>query len=322
MEEDYNRKNVNRIKKLILAVFFVMFLIPTLLCIVLLIRMNSLEKMLEERIRENDSKIEQLKEDVKKASETDAQNAQMKKDLEAVEKLEKDTTSKLYLTNAGDSESDVEKGTVKLNGKKVYLTFDDGPSPYTDEILDILKEENVKATFFVVASSTKYSQQMNRIVDEGHAIGIHSTSHDYSVIYKDINSFKNDVETAGNNIFQMTGVRTKLYRFPGGSSNQVSTVPIKDCIDYLNKNGYTYFDWNAMNDDAEVVDHTAEYLKDTALGYIRANEGNSVVLMHDLEGHHETVEALKPLIQTLKSEGYEILPITKDTTPVQHVSAN
>ena len=326
MDEDYNRNNVNKIKKMIIAVFFIMFLIPTALCIILLFKINKLESKLDEKLKENDIKIEELKKDSNKASASDAKAGIKEEDMKATDHIEKDTTAKNLLTVHDVTPTDAEKtskeSNVKLNGKKVYLTFDDGTSAYTDEILDILKEEAVKATFFVVVNDDSRKDQLRRITNEGHTIAIHSASHDYKKIYKDIRAFMNDVETAGRWIYDITGVKTKYYRFPGGSSNTVSQVPIKDCIDYLTKQGYTYYDWNAMNDDAETTYHTAEELKDTALGYVRNNGGDSVVLMHDLEGHHETVEALKGLIETLKSEGYTILPITDETTPVQHVSAD
>ena len=326
MDEDYNRDNVNKIKKMIIAVFFIMFLIPTALCIILLFKINKLESKLDEKLKENDTKIEELKKEEKVSSDSDAKRSVKEEKVKADEHIEKDTTAKNLLTVHDATRTDAEKASkesnVKPNGKKVYLTFDDGPSAYTDEILDILKEENVKATFFVVVNEDSRGDQLRRITREGHTIAIHSASHDYKKIYKDIRAFMNDVETAGRWIYDITGVKTKYYRFPGGSSNDVSQVPIKDCIDYLNKQGYTYYDWNAMNDDAETTYHTADELKDTALGYVRNNGGDSVVLMHDLEGHHETVEALKGLIETLKAEGYTILPITDETTPVQHVSAD
>lgn len=331
MDEDYNRDNVNKIKKLIIAVFFIMFIIPTALCIILFFKINRLESKLDEKLKENEIKIEEFKkeefkEDSKVATSSDAKMSIKDEDMKATDLIEKDTTAKTLLTVREATPTNAEKASqesnVKSNGKKVYLTFDDGPSAYTDEILDILKEENVKASFFVVVNDDSNKDQLRRIVSEGHTIAIHSASHNYKKIYKDIRAFMNDVETAGRWIYDITGVKTKYYRFPGGSSNTVSDVPIKDCIDYLNKQGYTYYDWNAMNDDAETTYHTADELKETALGYIRNNGGDSMVLMHDLEGHHETVEALKSLIETLKAEGYTILPITDETTPVQHVSAD
>ena len=120
-------------------------------------------------------------------------------------------------------------------------------------------------------------------------------------------------------IYNVTGYDAWLYRFPGGSSNKVSGVNIQDCMKYLDENGYVYFDWNAQNGDAVSYYISPDQLNYNVMGFVRSNPGDTVVLMHDLGSHHNTVEALPYLIDTLKAEGYEILPITRDTTPVRHV---
>ena len=120
-------------------------------------------------------------------------------------------------------------------------------------------------------------------------------------------------------IYNVTGYDAWLYRFPGGSSNKVSGVNIQDCMKYLDENGYVYFDWNAQNGDAVSYYISPDQLNYNVMGFVRNNPGDTVVLMHDLGSHHNTVEALPYLIDTLKAEGYEILPITRDTTPVRHV---
>jgi len=207
------------------------------------------------------------------------------------------------------------------NGKTVYLTFDDGPSSCTSRILDILAERNVKATFFVVNTNEFFYDDMKRIVDEGHTIAMHSYTHDYGKVYADLNSFERDVNKIHDLIYDVTGVDTKYYRFPGGSSNQVSKVPMSECIDYLDDMGYVYFDWNAMNDDAEVSNLSADELNSRALGYIRSNPGDSVLLLHDLETHQGTVDALPGLLDTLIAEGYSIAAIDDDTPIVHHFEA-
>ncbi len=241
------------------------------------------------------------------------------------------------VSSAGDAditdETDVEEETVisgkayhapgrieGTNGKTVYITFDDGPSMMTDEILDILDEKGVKATFFVVNTSDMFYDSMKRIVDEGHTIAMHSYTHDYSTVYADLNSFERDVNMIHDLIYDVTGVDAKYYRFPGGSSNQVSQVPMEECAEYLSDMGYVYFDWNAMNDDAEVKNLSADELNRRALGYIANNPGDTVLLLHDLETHQATVEALPELIDTLLAEGYGIAAIDDDTPLVQHVS--
>ena len=255
--------------------------------------------------------------------------------------VEKSSSDKKMLTSNQDStetDADAEEPTYSehidvtpgeyhaggklegTNGKTVYITFDDGPSPYTDKILDILAEKNVKATFFVVNTGEQYYDSMKRIVDEGHTIAMHSNSHIYSEIYSDLPSFKNDVTSIHDLIYSVTGFNTKYYRFPGGSTNQVSNVPIRDCIEYLNEKGYVYFDWNALNDDTVNLSLSADELNSRALGYVRRNSGDTILLLHDLEHHEGTVEALPTLIDTLIEEGYSIAAIDDDTPLIRHFS--
>ena len=230
-----------------------------------------------------------------------------------------DGTENTQDMNSVENGTTEEEQQVPLNGKKVYLTFDDGPSGYTEEILDILEEKGVKATFFVVGKEEEYYPEYQRIVEDGHSIGIHSYSHVYDTVYKNLDYFKNDVESMHDLIYNVTGYDAWLYRFPGGSSNKVSGVNIQDCMKYLDENGYVYFDWNAQNGDAVSYYISPDQLNYNVMGFVRSNPGDTVVLMHDLGSHHNTVEALPYLIDTLKAEGYEILPITRDTTPVRHV---
>ena len=261
-----------------------------------------------------------------------------KRDVEAINSLDKSLgDNSLYKTNlatvtdpatasdATTEEASTEAATTEealktpvKNGHKVYLTFDDGPSKYTDQILDILKEKGVKASFFVVVDDYTYSDELNRIVKEGHTLGMHSMSHKYEVIYKDLAAFEKDVNGVHDLLLDITGVDSKFYRFPGGSSNTVSRVSIDDCVEYLDSQGITFFDWNALNGDAEYVNYSAEELNMNVMSYVHANSGDSMVLLHDQLNHGATVEALPALIDTLISEGYEIVPIDETTEPVQH----
>ncbi len=351
MEEKDNRKNVNRIKKAILIVIFLLIAFPIILSIFLLNKVSKLEKKIDTIISEQVSpgEAKTFSENIKNYEYlcNMAKGNENADKMEVQNKLEQDTSSQMRLsspqvrskeintslvkekasvtdaatmTDAHGTAETARKSdcTVKLNGKKVYLTFDDGPSPYTNEILDILKEKHVKATFFVVASDYSYSDEMNRIVNEGHTIGMHSVTHDFKKIYKNITSYEHDVDGIHDMIYDMTGVDTKFYRFPGGSSNEVSKVSIDKCIEYLNKKGYIYFDWNAANEDATGENLNAEQLNQNVMTYVRENKGDSIVLLHDLETHKVTVDALPGLIDTLRSEGYELLPITDKTIPVQH----
>lgn len=215
--------------------------------------------------------------------------------------------------------SDVE-GQKESKGR-VYLTFDDGPSIYTGQILDILKENNVKATFFVIGKDEEYYPYYKRIVEEGHSIGMHSYSHVYQDLYESVDNFADEINRLENLIYDVTGVHSKLFRFPGGSSNSVSQLPIEEYIAYLNEHNINYYDWNSLNGDAVTSGLSPETLVDNIMNDVHRNE-DSIVLMHDLQTTHTTVESLQLLIDTLRSQGYEILPIDENTPLIQHVSCN
>lgn len=206
-----------------------------------------------------------------------------------------------------------------LNQKKVYLTFDDGPSDHTGKILDILKKNNVKATFFVVGKETENAKKMyRRIILEGHTLGMHSYSHNYDQIYANVAAFSKDLMKLQNYLYELTEVRPYIYRFPGGSSNHCAGN-IKPYIKYINQKGILYFDWNALNEDAINFDQSPQQLNEKILKDVRRQK-SSIVLMHDLHETKNTVKGLDTLIKTLKKEGYQMLPITKNTKPIHHVS--
>ena len=216
-----------------------------------------------------------------------------------------------------DSDSVAAMSSKAVTRKRAYLTFDDGPSDQTGEILDILKERNVKATFFVIGRNERYYPMYKRIVEEGHTLAIHSYSHEYSTIYASYDNFVNDVEELRKLLYDVTGVDCRYYRFPGGSSNRVTQVPVNDLIDYLDSAGLTYFDWNALNNDAVIAGQTPDQLVKNILKDA-LNYDDTIILMHDLDCCHETVESLPSLIEQLEEHGYEILPIDDDTPHIQH----
>lgn len=205
--------------------------------------------------------------------------------------------------------------------RKIYLTFDDGPSSNTGEILDILAEYDVKATFFVIGKQGEWAEELyRRIVDEGHTLGMHSYTHDYSQIYASVDAFSADMCRLQGYLYQVTGVNCKFVRFPGGSSNLVSEVAMQDLITYVNDAGLVYFDWNVSARDAVSGQVTAEEIMESCLDGLNKHQ-DAVVLMHDTAGKVTTVEALPDLIEAIQAMGdAELLPITEDTVPVQHIT--
>lgn len=226
------------------------------------------------------------------------------------------------LPEDGDSQTedpeDIEEGDLAAH--KVYLTFDDGPSIYTDEILDILDEYDVKATFFVVGKdSDRAREAMQEIVARGHTLGMHSYSHKYSQIYASVDAFADDFAKIREYIYEVTGQESTVYRFPGGSSNTVSNLDMWLFADYLETQDVRFFDWNISSGDGGSQILPVETLLENCTKGILDRETN-VVLMHDSAEKHTTIEALPALIEKIQAmEDVAILPITEKTHPVQHI---
>ncbi len=220
----------------------------------------------------------------------------------------------------GTTETQEKKG--KYANKKVYLTFDDGPSIYTDEILDILEEYGIKATFFVVGMEDKKSKELYcRIVEEGHTLGMHSYSHKYSKIYNSVEDFDKDFTKLWKLLYDTTGYKPTIYRFPGGSNNMVNKHGMNDFIRYLNKAGIVYFDWNALNGDATKVDYSEEELINNVLRDVNIKK-NVIVLMHDIQTRPKTVKSLPKLLDILISEEAQLLPLDETVPPIQMIKAD
>lgn len=214
---------------------------------------------------------------------------------------------------------DVSEEEVEEAKHKVYLTFDDGPSEYTEAILDILDSYNVKATFFVLGKEDELSKErLKMIYDRGHTIGMHSYSHVYSEIYSSMESFEADFWKMRQYIFETLGSDCMYYRFPGGSSNTVSGVNMQECVDFLAEQGVEYYDWNIISGDGSSRRLSKETIIENSTATI-PNYETSIVLMHDSANKKETVEALPEIIETiLAMEDTVILPITEETNAIHH----
>ena len=208
------------------------------------------------------------------------------------------------------SQNDLLKIAVDAKGsenKICYLTFDDGPtSTVTPIILDVLKQYNVKATFFMLGSMIEKNPDMaKRVFDEGHLLANHSYSHDYHALYATGESFMAEVKKVEELIRNITGEEPfKLMRFPGGGHNAGKYGEHKQRYKLLlQENGYYFADWNALNGDAEGGNRSADQL----LARIRetATQKNIVVLMHDAAAKRTTADALPAMIEYLQSQGYE-----------------
>ena len=207
------------------------------------------------------------------------------------------------------------KNKPKQNESVIYLTFDDGPSlDITPHILDILKEEDIKATFFILDYNNKKEELVKREVEEGHSIGLHGVSHNYKEIYGSLENGLNNFINLNKKVKESTGIDTKLIRFPGGSSNTVSKfnpgIMTNLAMNLLEK-VYKYYDWNVASGDSGDV-KTKEAVYNNVTKGIRKNR-NNIVLMHDFSGNSKTLNALRDIIKYGKANGYTFERITEST---------
>lgn len=320
MQEEQNIESKNpqkdRVKKLKMFLVlgpYVVALIPVILCVILLVSQASLKK----EVTYNRESIEGII----------MQQRDLSEDVEelAAEQMRFDER----LSELSDKSLRMEQDIIKFHPyavnraedawpRVVYLTFDDGPSPNTAAILDVLKRYNVKATFFTVGKESESLIPMyKRIIDEGHTIGMHSYSHVYDEIYSSTDSFTKDLEKISSYITDQTGYTPKIYRFPGGSKNAAIGNRFEDFYSVLNEHGIKYYDWNISTQDASNPALAAEEIVDNALKDIDKYE-EVMILMHDLGNKSTTVAALPTIIEALQAEGIPIMPIDESTKLIQH----
>lgn len=260
----------------------------------------------------------------------------------AIDNYEGDITNLVTITNnikeeigkyeviysVSDSSGNTSKkirivNVIKNNNGIIYLTFDDGPSEITSKILDLLKEEDIKATFFVLNYSNIYEPIIKRIVEEGHTIALHTYTHNYKLIYSSKENYYNDLNKIKEKVKNTTGITTNIIRFPGGSSNTVSsfnkgimTLLTKDVI----KEGYHYFDWNVDSKDAWDARNSNDVYNNVI--YNLSMNRSNIVLLHDKNGNTKTLYALKDIIKTAKNKGYTFNKITNSTPMITHSVKN
>lgn len=276
----YRKRRVKRIKKIIIGTCIVLLILPILLSIFLMIKVFSLEKEIQ-KISENKARQEQT--------------------TDLVQAKEKEISP-----------------TKEPEPRKVYLTFDDGPGVQTEKILDILKKENIKATFFVTGKEDASVKKIyKRIVKEGHTLGMHSYSHIYDTIYESKEAFEKDFDQLYAYLYEVTGVYPEFYRFPGGSSTQSTELPIQTFIDVLEEKNVAYVDWNVISPDIGNANVTKKQMVSSISDGV-AQYDTSIVLMYDVADKPMTVKALPSIIKALKAENCELLPIDENTTLIQH----
>lgn len=231
---------------------------------------------------------------------------------------------KYTVTDKAGNKNEIKRQVIITNPTSkgtVYLTFDDGPNDgTTNVILDILKEENVKATFFVTNKGP--DNLIKREYEEGHTVALHSATHDYAYIYSSVDNYFKDLKSVSDRVERITGVEPKIIRFPGGASNTISRRYKPGIMSELTKlvtqKGYKYYDWNISSDDAEAWAHTKEEIYNKVTKNLSKDKVN-MVLMHDIKPY--TRDAIRNIIKYCKQHGYRMERITITTDMItQHVN--
>lgn len=244
-----------------------------------------------------------------KQYETQLQSLKYQDEKEQQKKKEEEEKAKQAkipkLTEEGKNNVD---NIYKSDTKRAFLTFDDGPSEVTNQILDTLKQEKVKATFFVLGSNVKaLPNVVKRIYDEGHYIANHGYSHVYSKIYVSpqtvLDEF-NQCNDAVKEAIQVPEYNSHLFRFPGGLAGGKHATIKNEANELLKQNEVMHVDWNSLTGDAETNNLSIEFelqrLRETSEG-----KNSLVILMHDAQAKKTTADALPNIIAYLKEQGYK-----------------
>ncbi len=291
------RNRIQRMKSLLMVALCVLLVFPNISCIYLFVQNYQMNK-----------KIDDIYKMISKESATIEKHEESFTSEEKTQ-VEEVVTGEEYIIP--DSELYPDK-------QRVYLTFDDGPSKYTNEILDILAEYDVKATFFVLAKDG-FEEEYRRIAEEGHTLALHSYSHKYSTIYSTPTLFREDIRLIQDYVQDRTGQKSLFYRFPGGSSNTLVDFDKEELFQILREEELSYFDWNVASQDAGSVKLSPIRIQQNVMEGVKEKECG-VVLLHDAADKYTTVEALPLILDALtKDETFVVLPITEGTEPVRHV---
>ena len=306
---EYRKRRVKRLKRMIVGGIIVLISLPLALSIWLVCELHSKENELAEITAQYMAQMQIMDEMQQRFDEENAATEQKYEDL--LKRISEQSVEETVDTQPLENEWD--------GIRRVYLTFDDGPSIYTEQILEILDEYNVKATFFVTGEEAETNpERYKAIVDHGHSIGMHSYTHKYSEVYKNKESFIKDYTKIRDYLTETVGVTPTIYRFPGGSSNTVSSTDMDELCDYITDEGVRYFDWNISSGDATRYALSPERITANCLNSLE-NYHTAVILLHDTGTKYTTVQALPSIIEgILEMDDTQILPITDDTTAVQH----
>lgn len=265
----------------------------------------------------NDTKIQlQTLQAEKTGLETEANQTKLKEEelKTQAEQLEQklDNFKKSYPGVMLDAENQEQK--------YAYLTFDDGPSKNTPLILDFLKANHIKATFFVVGNESEEAMY-KRIAEEGHTLAVHSYTHKYRIIYRNVDNYMKDVNQLSAYLEKVTGVKPNIMRFPGGSNNKLGRKYsgfdiMGQVIPKVKAEGFTYFDWNVDSADANKPTQDEKVIINSVLSQAKVLH-HAVILMHDAPLKTTTVDALPEIVQGLRKQGFTFEALSPQSKLVQ-----
>ncbi len=316
------RRRIQRLKRTIVAIILLLIIVPWVILGFMGIRYKALSSNLKKVSDEKARVEEELVEKTEKAAVLKELTELLQKDIAGYREKEE--------AESKEEEKPVPIITESENGirdykspdgiKRIYITFDDGPSENTEEILDILDEYHVQATFFTVANTSDEGKELYRkIIARGHSLGIHSYTHKYAEIYKSEEDFFEDFNRLSDFIYDVTGYRSNIARLPGGSSNKVSDIDMSSLIERLHEQGIHVYDWNVSGKDADGDDPEAEEITASVLAGVEKFD-TVVVLLHDGADKKNTVEALPLILDELTGrEDVMLLPITEETPEILHI---
>lgn len=321
--------SVRFFKNLILLCVIILIAIPT----VLAVRFGTAPKRQEAQVAELSGEVEQLQAQIKtleadlelalSAAQKEAEEPVVQEPVEQPEEPAVTDETPPFIAEAPsyqalypDFYAPQPLGELTREEGVIYLTFDDGPSSNTDRVLEVLAQNDVKATFFVNGTSNEAGlERMREVVAQGHTLGMHSYTHRYEVIYDSVEAYLDDMYQLFVLIRDTTGQTPTCFRFPGGSINGYNKEIYQELIAEMLRRGFIPYDWNISAQDATnpmlSVDEVLDNVFSTAAG-----KNGGIVLMHDGSGQVSTAQALDTIIKRLLEQGFTLDCIHPDTMPV------
>lgn len=284
--------SVDFFKRLFLTILALMIVVPTVLAIVFGLRCASLEK-----------RISQLELGGLSPNYSALLGSDQAEGLPYQEEF-----PDLYGETAIPEQRTVESQTV-------YLTFDGSPGPNTADILDTLDQYGVKATFFISGQTDEDSLALIReIAQRGHAIGLRNYDPSYQNIYRSVEDYLADFQKIYDLVYETTGQKVQIFRFPGGSINAYNSGIYQELIAEMLRRNFVYFDWSVSGESTQ-GGQTAEQIQSNVLNGMNGRE-RGIVMLQDTYGKENVVRALDGIIEELSREGYSFEPLTTAVLPV------